>query len=137
MALAFPSDEWIKAAMAEVNASQAYQAAAKNWEGDITFVVTAVPDERRKAHLYMDLWHGSCREAFEVESGAARPSEFRITAPLPIWRKVLERQLDPIRAIVSQQLKLQGNKMKILKAPKAAVELVNCCAALDTAWPAV
>ena len=34
------------------------------------------------------------------------------------------------------KLKLKGNLMKVLKAPKAAVELVNCARELDTEWPA-
>lgn len=136
MAILFPSDAWIKAAMEQVNTSPAYQEAAKTWEGDILFVVTAVPDARKEVSLYMDLWHGQCREAFEVASGTSQQAEFTIAAPLPVWRKVLDGQLDPIRGLVSRQLKMQGNMMKVMKAPKAAVELVNSCAKVDTDWPA-
>lgn len=134
MGILFPTDEWIKAAMTKVNESDAYRDAARNWEGDIVFVVTALPDERKEVALYMDLWHGECREAYEVENDAGKKAEFQITAPLPIWRKVLDKKLDPIRGIVSRQLKLQGNMMKIMKAPKAAIELVNSCAQVDTDW---
>jgi len=135
MPLQFPSDEWIKAAMDEVNASPVYKEAAKTWEGDIIFVITALPDERKKVSLYMDLWHGECREAFEVTEPGSQKSEFSITASLPIWRKVLEGELDPIRGLVSRQLKMKGNMMKVMKAPQAAVELVNSCAQVDTSWP--
>lgn len=135
MAIPFPSDEWIKAAMTEVNGSPAYKEAAKSWEGDLIFVVTAVPDERQQVHLYMDLWHGECRDAYEVVDNSGQKSEFTITAPLPVWRKVLEGKLDPIRGLMSRQLKMKGNMMKVMKAPKAAVELVNSCAQIDTAWP--
>jgi putative sterol carrier protein len=135
MAIPFPTDEWIKAAMAELNRSSTYRAAAANWEGDLVFVITAVPGPKPESRLYMDLWHGECRSAYEVTDPGARSSEFVIAAPLPVWKKVLEGKLDPIRGLVSRQLKLQGNLMKIMKAPKAAVELVNCCAKLDTKWP--
>jgi putative sterol carrier protein len=135
MALRFPSDEWVKAAMEKVNSSPGYAQAAANWEGDIVFVVTAIPDERKEVTLYMDLWHGKCRAAYEVADPAAQEAEFGITAPLPVWRKVLEGKLDPIRGLVSRQLKLQGNMMKIMKAPKAAVELVKSCQQVDTEWP--
>jgi putative sterol carrier protein len=135
MAIPFPSDEWIKAAMAEVNRSPAYREAAKNWEGDLVFVVTAVPGPRPEYRLYMDLWHGECRQAYELSGGAGQQSEFVIAAPLAAWRKVLEGKLDPIRGLVSRQLKLQGNLMKIMKAPKAAVELVNACSKVPTSWP--
>jgi len=135
MAHPFPSDEWVKAAMTEVNASKAYQEVAKSWEGDIKFVITALPGERREVHLYMDLWHGECRQAHELAKGDQQESEFTIVAPLPVWRKVLEGKLDPIRGLVSRQLKMQGNMMKVMKAPKAAVELVNACARVNTTWP--
>ena len=136
MAIQFPTDEWIKAAMVEVNNSADYQAAAKGWEGDIVFVVTAVPGMQRAVQLYMDLWHGECRKAYEIVEGSSDASEFVITAPLPVWRKVLEGKLDPIRGLVSRQLKMKGNMMKVLKAPKAAVELVNACTHVETEWPA-
>jgi putative sterol carrier protein len=135
MAFEFPSDEWVKAAMEQVNESSDYAQAAANWEGDIAFVVTAVPGDRKEVVLYMDLWHGKCREAYEVADPGAQESEFIIAAPLPIWRKVLEGKLDPIRGLVSRQLKLKGNMMKVMKAPKAAVELVNSCQLVDTKWP--
>jgi putative sterol carrier protein len=135
MGILFPSEEWIEAAMVEVNESADYAEAAKNWEGDILFVVTAIPGEREAAQLYMDLWHGECREAFKVAEAARQSSEFVITAPFPVWRKVLEGKVDPIRGLVSRQLKMKGNMMKVLKAPKAAVELVNACMLVATEWP--
>lgn len=135
MAIRFPSEAWIKAAMAEVNESKSYQEAAKNWEGDLVFVITAIPDNPNEVLLYMDLWHGQCRDAFQVVDPEKQSSEFVITAPLPVWRKVLEGKLDPIRGIVSRQLKMKGNMMKVLKSPKAAVELVNACTKVETEWP--
>ncbi len=135
MSIPFPSDAWAKAAMIELNQSAEYKEAAKAWEGDIEFIITALPDERNEVILYMDLWHGICREAYEVTDRRSKP-EFTIKAPLPVWRKVLEGKLDPIRGLVSRQLKMQGNMMKVMKAPKAAVELVNSCAKVDTEWPA-
>jgi putative sterol carrier protein len=135
MAIPFPSDEWIKAAMVEINASPAYKEAAKTWEGDLVFVITALPDERKQVSLYMDLWHGECRDAYEVTDPSSSQAEFSIAAPLPVWQKVLEKKLDPIRGLVSRQLKMKGNMMKVMKAPKAAVELVNSCAQVDTSWP--
>jgi putative sterol carrier protein len=136
MAIQFPTDEWIKAAMIEVNNSADYKDAAQSWEGDIVFVVTAVPGAQKEVRLYMDLWHGECRKAYEVVDVSSQPSEFVIAAPLPVWRKVLDGKLDPIRGLVSRQLKMKGNMMKVLKAPKAAVELVNACTQVETEWPA-
>jgi putative sterol carrier protein len=51
------------------------------------------------------------------------------------WRKVIEKKVDPIRALMTRQLKLQGTMTKIMKQPKAATELVNCCTLVETTWP--
>jgi putative sterol carrier protein len=135
MSFTFPSDEWIRAYMAVVNESQAYREAAKTWEGDLYFVVDAGPGVPQDVYLYMDLWHGACREAFEATDSGAKAPEFVIRATLPTWRKVIEGKLDPIRGMMTRQLKLKGNLAKIMRAPKAATELVNCCTLVDTTWP--
>lgn len=136
MAIKFPSDAWIKALMEKLNQSKAYQEAARNWEGDFYFVVQKSPGVPQDTYLYMDLWHGKCRDAYEVSSASQEKPEFTINAPLPTWKKVLDKKLDPIQGLVTRQLKLQGNLMKVMKAPKAAVELVNCATEVDTEWPA-
>jgi putative sterol carrier protein len=137
MPISFPSDEWIKALMAELNKSDAYRAAAANWEGDFAFVISPGPGVPNGATLYTDLWHGECRKAFMVSEATplAQPAEFAIEAPLATWRKVLEKKLDPIMGLMTRQLKLTGNLAKVMKAPKAAVELVHCCTLIETEWP--
>jgi putative sterol carrier protein len=131
----FPSDEWIKALMAEVNASAAYGEAARTWEGDFYFVINTGPGVPDDVYLYMDLWYGECREAFKATDPSARAPEFVIRAPLVAWRKVIQKQVDPIRALMTRQLRLQGTMTKIMKHPKAATELVNCCTLVETTWP--
>jgi putative sterol carrier protein len=130
----FPSDEWLQALHVGLNESKAYAEAAKKWEGDLCFVITASPGVPQDTYLYMDLWHGECRSAKASDEPVA--SEFTISAPLPTWKQVIQGRLDPIRGLMSRKLKLTGPMSKVLKAPKAAVELVNCAKALDTKWPA-
>lgn len=135
MAMKFPSDEWIKALMQELNQSQAYRQAAKTWEGDFYFIVNQGHGVPQDTYLYLDLWHGEAREAFATTDPSVKQPEFIISAPLPAWRKVIEKKIDPIRALMTRQLKLQGKMTKIMKAPKAATELVNCCTLIPTEWP--
>ncbi len=135
MSYLFPSDAWAKALMTVANASADYQAAAAKWEGDLVFTIQKGPGLPEDKYLYLDLWHGECRAAKEMQSVNEEQAEFEISAPLVTWRKVLEGQLDPIRGISTRQLKLKGSMMKILKSPKAAVELVNCARQVDTTWP--
>lgn len=135
MAIKFLSEEWIQALMEELNKSQSYQDAAKNWEGDAYFILEPEGNFKETVIYYMDLWHGKCRSACVVTDEKEKTPEFCIRAPLSKWRRVIEKKLDPIQGLITRQLKLQGNMMKIMKAPKAAMELVNCCALIPTEFP--
>ncbi len=135
MAVKFLSEEWIKALMQELNKSQAYREAAKNWEGDFYFISEPEGSVKETVIYYMDLWHGECRSACIVIDEKEKNPEFRISAPLSKWRRVIEKKLDPIQGMITRQLKLKGNLMKIMKNPKAAMELVNCCTLVPTEFP--
>ncbi len=39
MGTQFPSDEWVKMMMEDLNKSDTYLEAAKNWEGDFYFII--------------------------------------------------------------------------------------------------
>ena len=135
MGIEFATDEWVKALMAELNQSDAYRKAAKNWEGDFYFVVNKGEGIADDIYMYLDLWHGECREAYKADDPGQKSPEFVMRAPMAVWRQVFEKKMDPIRGMMTGKLKLQGNKMKVLKAPKAAIEMVNCCTRIDTIYP--
>ncbi|MCA9873189.1 MAG: SCP2 sterol-binding domain-containing protein [Ardenticatenaceae bacterium] len=136
MGVPFATEAWIKQLQHELNSSEGYREAAKTWEGDFYFVVTAGGPVPQDVYMYMDLWHGECREAMEVTDPAAKDPAFVMSAPVDVWRKVVEKKVDPIKGLMTRQLKLKGNMMKIMKAPKAAIELVECTTRIDTDWPA-
>ncbi|OQY19796.1 MAG: sterol carrier protein [Anaerolineaceae bacterium 4572_32.2] len=132
MALKFPSDEWIKELSTKLNESEDYERSAKDWEGDFIFVVE--PDEAysETAYLFLGLYHGKSPDAAMVESKDEREAEFALSAPFTNWRKVIEGELEPIQGMMTRKLKLAGNMMKIMRYPKAAKEIVNCCALVPT-----
>ena len=136
MSIPFASDEWVKSLMVKINESEAYRSAAKTWEGDFYFIVEPEGGVTEQVVMYMDLWHGACREAFIAEHVEVRNPEFRINAPVSAWQLVVTKKLDPIQALMTRRLKLQGNMMKIMRAVKAAQELVNCCTQVPTEFPA-
>jgi putative sterol carrier protein len=136
MGIKFASDEWMVALKDELGKSDGYRDAAKTWEGDFYWIVTGMPGEAAEVYLYVDLWHGDCRAAVRVADAAAKTPEFVIEATYAVWRKVVDKKLDPIQGMVTRQLKLKGNMLKIMKAPKAATELVLCATRVATDWPA-
>jgi putative sterol carrier protein len=134
MTIPFPSDAWVKALMAEINKSTVYAEAAKNWEGDFVFVVEQVDGKSQPVWLYMDLWHGQCREAGELADEAAKTAAFRLSGPGVTWKKVLLKQLDPIQGMMTGQIKVKGNMAALMKNIKAAKELVACCTLVPTSF---
>ncbi len=135
MAFKFPSDEWIKELSRQLNASEAYEKSAKDWEGDFIFIIE--PDEAypQTAYLFLGLYHGKSTDAAMLNSPTERAAEFTISAPFSIWRQVIEGKLDPIQGMMTRKMKVQGNMMKIMRYPKAAKEIVSCCALVPTEWP--
>ena len=126
MSYLFPSSEWTEQFREKINSSEAYAIAAKKWEGDITLIVEG------EAGVYLDLWHGQCRSAEHLADPGSRNAEFKISASMDRWKEVLQGKLDPIKGIVSRQIKLDGNLVKIMKNVKAAQELVRCAAQVDS-----
>jgi len=111
--------------------SQAYAEAAATWEGDFYFIAD-IPGAEKPALLYMDLWHGKCREAFEVTDESVKTPVFRMSANPATWKKVLTKKLDPIQGLMTGQLKLKGNMAMVMKSVKAAKELVEASTRVET-----
>ncbi len=132
----FLSKEWIDSYIAELNKSTAYEEAAKTWEGDFVFIAR---DDKTKEVVnagYFDLWHGKCRKQFKVEDIKKLPkAEFIFDGPISNWKKVLAKELDPIQGLMSGKFKLTGNMSKVMRAVKAAQELVNTTMKIKTEWP--
>lgn len=119
----FPSDEWIKIFKEKLNQSKSYEEVAKDWEGDFLFVIT--PDEELKEEVtfYVDLWHGKCRDAYMVKGKKTAAFEFK--GPYSNWKKVINKELDPIRGLIRGMFTVEGDSKVILDQSKAAQELVN------------
>jgi len=133
MPLKFLTREWIEAYMDVLNNSPEYKEAAKGWEGDFLFVVEPDDQLTEKIVYYLDLWHGDCRRVDFFKEGDKLPeTEYQYIGKYSDWLKVINGELDPIKGILTRQFKLVGNKAKVMRATKAAKELVNSAQKIDT-----
>ncbi len=135
MAIEYGTEEWVKAVSQEVNTSQAYKDAAKNWEGDMYFIVEPKEEFKEKIVMYFDLWHGECRQAGVIADESEKTPAYRFWAPYSIWKKILLGELDSVQAMMSGKLNLKGDMGQIMKMPNAAVEFTNCMIRIDTEFP--
>jgi putative sterol carrier protein len=131
------SQEWAQALKDEINRSPKYKQAAEKWEGTVGLVVLAEPDKNapQDAGVFMDLWHGEARDVKATTREEAATAEFVITGSYSRWKRVAKAELDPIRAIMTGQLKLKGNFPTLVRYTKASQELVNCTTKVPVIWP--
>lgn len=127
MTIKFPSQEWVEKYIDKINENEAYAKAAKNWEGDFLFVMEPDGNLQEEVTLYIDLWHGKARSGYLVtpENPAPDKVAYTYSGKYTNWLKLLNKEIDPIKGLMQRKFKLKGNMAKVLRAVKAAQELVN------------
>ena len=131
----FPSKEWLDVYMERIAQSADYREAAATWEGDVCYVCEAEPDKGvpEEIWLWLDLWHGECREAkYGISAEEGEKARFIIRAPYTRWKEVIRKELDPVKGMMQGKLKLKGDLPTIVRYVKAANELVNLAASVPT-----
>ncbi len=124
--ITFPSDAWVKAFAEMLNKSKAYAQVASKWEGDFCLIVQSAGSLDRTVKLYIDLWHGECREAVEVTSELPKIPDFCLQADYSTWRKIISGQLKLGQAWRTKQLEFRGNMLKLMRHTKTVRELGRC-----------
>lgn len=128
MAYKFPSAEWLQAFEEKLNSDEKYARVARNWEGDILFVIEADRQLATQVQMYLDLWHGKCRQAFVVddEHQPAGQLAFTLTAPYGNFVRILEGKLDPLQAMLTRKLRVQGSMAYMMRNVPVVLDFVRC-----------
>jgi putative sterol carrier protein len=134
MGYPFPSEAWLRALEGVLNSDEKYAETAKRWEGDLIFKIS--PDEKASTEapilLYMDLWHGKCREAKILDQIEEKPDSkfiFDMTESQAI--RVLEGELDPMQAMVTRRLKVKGDIGYMLRNVPIVLDFIRCCRLIE------
>jgi putative sterol carrier protein len=130
------SPEWVEVYKREVQGSASYRKAAAAWEGDLALLIQAdAPAFPSDQYIYMDLWHGDCRDIRLVPAEEGEKAKFLITGGYQRWKQVVKAELEPIKGMMQGKLKLRGNLAYIVRFVAAAKELVSCTAKVPTRFP--
>jgi putative sterol carrier protein len=134
MSLPFPSAEWIAAYKDAINANPEYTTGAADWtHGVVALIVRAQPPAvAADLGIWLDLERGVCRAARLVNVEEAMTAPFCITGEYARWKQVVRKELDPIKGMMQGKLRLKGDLPTIVRAVKAAQELVNSAGNVDT-----
>ena len=139
MTLAFGTSVWADALVAEINASSEYRNAAAKWgdgfNGNVLLVFDADATFGTPHALLVKLARGACLSASFVPGAAHPEAGFGLRAPFSVWKDVLSRQTLAATAILTGKMKVEGDRMTLLKHTAAHRALIACAAALDTEFP--
>ena len=122
----FPSPEWIDVLKDKLNSDEQYARIAKNWEGDVSLLIE--PDETLSEPIayYLDLWHGKCRTAFVAHLPTDITPAFTIKSPYHNFVKVLKNELDPMQAMLTRKLGVQGSMSVLMRNIPSILDFVRC-----------
>ena len=142
------SEEWVKAYVDAINNNANYKAAASWWEGDFLFIVQPSGNLDKEVKMFVGLYKGDCTggkilspgeghvvlkpgsDPVPLREGEPPSVEFVFSGTYDNWLKVLRKELDPIQGLMAGKFKLVGNMAKVMRATKAAQELVNSTSAM-------
>ncbi len=80
----------------------------------------------------MDLWHGKCREARLLSPEEEVKTAFTYAGPYGNWIRLINKEIDPIRGLLTGKFKLKGSMMKVMRYTKAAKLLVATAGQVPT-----
>jgi len=145
------SEEWADEYVNALNANENYRAAASWWEGDFIFVIEPSGNLDHEIRMFIGLYKGDCTgskvlnedEEYEIlppnspprplKEGEKIGAEFVFSGTYDNWVKVLKKELDPIQGLMAGKFKLVGNMAKVMRATKAAQEMVNSTTQIEGA----
>lgn len=126
MSAVFPTDEWLKRFEEKLNSDEQYAKIAKKWEGDLTFVIEPEGNLKERMILYLDLWHGKCRSTAILEEIGEKEPAFVLKAGYGNFAKVLLGELDPMQAMMTRKLQIQGSMAYMMRNVPVVLDFVRC-----------
>ncbi len=132
MGLKFGTAEWTEAYLVTLNNNKDYEDAAKTWEGDFIFIIEPEGNLDHEVQIYIDLWHGKARSGRAVALDEKIEAAFVFSGKWGNWHKLIQKKLDPIQGLMQGKFALKGDMGKVMRAVRAAQELVNTILMIDT-----
>jgi putative sterol carrier protein len=122
----FPSAEWVQTFKDKLNSDTQYAEIAKKWEGDVLLAIEPGETLEDRVSIYLDLWHGKCREAYLAEDGIEREAAFMLSGIYEDYLLILNGELHPMQAMLTRKLKVKGNMGLLMRNVPTVLDFVRC-----------
>ncbi len=123
----FPEYSWFETLKNKLNEDDQYARIASKWEGDILFVIEADEVLKNPISIHIDLWHGKCRGVKEVGTDEQVKATFTLSAPYSNYVALLNGNVDPMQAMLTRKLRVQGNMAIMMRSVPTVLDFVRCC----------
>jgi putative sterol carrier protein len=130
----FPTSEWVSALADKLNSDPRYAQVARNWEGDILVQIDPGGSLPAQIVYYIDLWHGKCRDAYLVNARNSMKAAFTLKAPYENYIRLLKGELEPMQALLTRKLGLNGNMAVLMRNVPTVLDFVRCCREVTDAF---
>jgi putative sterol carrier protein len=130
MAAIFPNEEWLLSLKEYLNNNEKYARIARKWEGDLVFDIKADGALENDLVIYLDLWHGECRDVYYLPTGEEKEAAFTLSAPFSNFVRVLQGDLDPMQAMMTRKLAIKGSMSYMMRNVPTVLEFVRCAQAV-------
>ena len=130
-------DAWSRAWQQALTDSETYRKAAAKWEGPVVLEMAADEDLgiREPRAVYLDLWHGECREARPAASEDEERASYVIHGSAASWKRILDGAMEPMWALMSGKLELRrGRLARLVPYAKASRELLAAAQQVQTSF---
>ncbi len=136
MAYQFPSEEYIEAVMEILNNDSRYAEIARNWEGDLLFLIEPSEGDKNddlSMMIYMDLWHGRCRDARVINPAKDEVPDaaFILSGTRSNFLKVLSGELEVMQSMITRKLTLKGSLTYMMRNVPTLLDFLRCCGEVE------
>lgn len=132
MTVKFPSAEWLKVLDEKLNTDEHYAKVASKWEADMCVVIEPSGPLQETVIYYLDLWHGKCRRTEMLKNLEGIKAAFILRTTYDNIVKILAGQLDPMTAMMTRKLQVQGNMAVMMRNVPTVLDFVRCCREIDS-----
>ena len=133
MAAIFPSEEWLQGLETKLNSDARYNELAKNWEGDLLFLIEPEGNLKERLMFYLDLWHGRCRKVEYKPTAESHPGPaFTLTASYNDITAILMGKLNPMTAMMTSRLKVKGSMGYMMRNVPTVLDFVRVAREVTT-----
>jgi hypothetical protein len=128
----FFSKEWIDLFREEINRSEPFANAARMYEDTFVFVVDSDETFSGNIAVFMDIYHGKCREIKLLSNPTERKPKFVYRTSYSTWKRIIDGLIDPMMGVGSGSIHVEGDMAEFLTRRRAASELVEAARRVPT-----